>query len=103
MNKTLLCLPAVICFSLLNVATADSITECRKLLDSSQYREPLAFCQEACNMNKGTGCNNLGWLYDNGLGVRQNFRTAKEYYGKACDSGDQQGCDNYRKLNEKGY
>ena len=49
------------------------------------------------------GCNDLGILYDNGQGVRQNFSTAKQYYGKACDLGLQLGCDNYRMLNEKGY
>nr|WP_314734839.1 Sel1 repeat protein [uncultured Campylobacter sp.] len=39
----------------------------------------------------------------NGQGIGQNFSTAKEYYGKACDLGLQLGCDDYRKLNEKGY
>ena len=33
----------------------------------------------------------------------QNKKTAKEYYGKACDFGCQEGCDEYRKLNERGY
>lgn len=28
---------------------------------------------------------------------------AKEWFGKACDDGDQKGCDNYRQLNEQGY
>ncbi|EET79321.1 Sel1 repeat protein [Campylobacter showae RM3277] len=49
------------------------------------------------------GCASLGVLYEYGQGVRQNFPTAKEYYGKACDLGLQLGCDNYRELNEKGY
>ena len=51
----------------------------------------------------GGGCYNLGFLYINGQGIGQNFSTAKEYYGKACDLGLQLGCDDYRKLNEKGY
>ena len=103
MNKTLLCLTAVICFSLLNVATANPMTDCGTRINGEQYREALPFCQEACNLNEGLGCFNLGVLYTKGLGVRQNFQTAKEYYGKACDSGEQEGCDEYRKLNEKGY
>jgi hypothetical protein len=28
---------------------------------------------------------------------------AKEWYGQACDNGSQQGCDNYRELNQAGY
>ena len=49
------------------------------------------------------GCFGLGVLYENGKGIRQNFSTAKQYYSKACDLGLQLGCDDYRKLNEKGY
>ena len=46
---------------------------------------------------------NLGAMYSNGQGVRQNYKIAKEWFGKACDNGYQQGCDNYRKLNQAGY
>ncbi|QQF52178.1 Sel1 repeat protein [Campylobacter fetus subsp. venerealis] len=28
---------------------------------------------------------------------------AKEYFGKACDMGDQFACENYADLNSKGY
>ena len=59
--------------------------------------------QKACDSGNAVGCLSLGFLYENGQGVRQNFSTAKEYYGKACDLGLQLGCDDYRKLNEKGY
>jgi len=45
----------------------------------------------------------LGGLYDFGLGVKQNKKVSKEYYGKACDLGLQKGCEEYRKLNEQGY
>ena len=48
------------------------------------------------------GCFGLGFLYKNGQGVRQDFSTAKQYYGKACDLGFQIGCNWYRKLNERG-
>ena len=42
-------------------------------------------------------------IYEEGWGVRQNKADAKEWYGKACDNGDQLGCNYYRKLNEQGY
>lgn len=41
-------------------------------------------------------------MYAKGEGVRQNLSKAKEYFGQACDNGAQQGCDVYRRLNEKG-
>ena len=46
---------------------------------------------------------NLGVMYTQGQGVRQNLVIAKEWYGQACDNGSQQGCDNYRELNQAGY
>ncbi len=46
---------------------------------------------------------NLGLLYANGHGVRQDNATAKEWFGKACQNGSQQGCGEYRKLNEAGF
>ncbi|WP_149711749.1 tetratricopeptide repeat protein [Campylobacter concisus] len=59
--------------------------------------------EKACDSGNARGCSNLGFLYDEGQDVNQNFSTAKQYYSKACDLGLQLGCDNYRKLNEKGY
>lgn len=41
----------------------------------------------------------LGVMYANGQGVRQNLATAKEWYGRACDNGNQDGCDAYARLN----
>ena len=40
-------------------------------------------------------------MYENGEGVRQNIFEAKEWYGKACDNGDQDGCDAYARLNSR--
>ena len=45
----------------------------------------------------------LGALYYGGEGVKKNLSKAKELYGKACDFGNQKGCDEYKKLKEKGY
>jgi len=45
----------------------------------------------------------LGALYEEGKGVRQDYNIAKEWYGKACDNGYQDGCDKYKELKFKGY
>lgn len=42
-------------------------------------------------------------MYGEGKGVRQSHTIAKEWFGKACDNGDQGGCDAYKTLNEEGY
>lgn len=44
----------------------------------------------------------LGWMYDNGQGVRQDLALAQEWFGKACQNGNQNGCDNYQRL-KAGY
>ncbi|RDU51662.1 sel1 repeat family protein [Helicobacter sp. MIT 01-3238] len=66
------------------------------------YYKAHELWKKACDMKYGFACNNLGVRYINGQGVRQNSSTAKQYFGKACDLGSQNGCDNYRKLNNQG-
>lgn len=38
------------------------------------------------------------YLYG-GINILINFKEAKEYFGKACDNGNQQGCNLYKELN----
>ena len=40
----------------------------------------------------------VGHAYDIGEGVRKNQKLAKEWYGKACDKGFDDGCTEYAKL-----
>ena len=60
--------------------------------------------QKAANEGDARGQGALGFFYEDGLGgLKRNRATAKEWYGKACDKGYQYGCDEYRRLNERGY
>ena len=60
--------------------------------------------QKAANQGDARGQAALGMLYEDGLGgLKRNLATAKEWYGKTCDQGSQYGCDQYRRLNERGY
>ena len=43
----------------------------------------------------------LGLMYEEGKGVRQSKSQSKEWFGKACDNGEQKGCDAYSRLNMK--
>ena len=58
---------------------------------------------KACDGGEVLGRYGLGILYEYNQGVRQNFSTAKQYYGKAYDLGVGSGCEQYRKLNTIGY
>ena len=67
--------------------------------DASVFRETLQLAEQG----NAKAQYNLGAMYHNGQGVRRNFHLSKEWFGKACDGGDQKGCDPYRYLNQKGY
>ena len=80
------------------------------------YKKAREFYNKACEMGEALGCNNLGKLYKNGNtseskyvgkgivgnileylyesrnGVRQDYNKAMEFFGKACDLGDQDAC-----------
>ncbi len=45
-------------------------------------------------MNNGSGCNNLGDLYQNGEGIEKNLTKAAYLYSKACDLKEGLGCFN---------
>ncbi|MCI5969057.1 hypothetical protein [Helicobacter sp.] len=57
--------------------------------------------KKACEVAQGR--SNLGLMYVEGEGVRQNLKIAKEYFGKVCDLGLEEGCEGYKILNMKGY
>ena len=38
-------------------------------------------------------------LYEQRQGCQQDLAQAKEYYRKVCDAGDQDGCNDYKRLN----
>ena len=62
------------------------------------YGEAYYFYSEACIMRDAWGCYNIGVLYYNGEGVKQDYKKAMEYFGIACDLGKQKGCDAYKKM-----
>lgn len=49
---------------------------------------------KACNGASMRGCYNLGVMYSDGDGVKQDKNKAQGYYRKACSGGDMGGCYN---------
>ncbi|MDG6480502.1 tetratricopeptide repeat protein, partial [Glaesserella parasuis] len=64
------------------------------------YHQAAKWFQKAAEQGYAKAQAMLGAMYGLGKGVRQNDATAKMWFGKACDNGNQDGCDLYRKLNE---
>lgn len=79
-------------FHLLGIMFADGLgvrQNCNKALDF--------FNQSKSKMNKSL--MSIGYIHLIGCAGQKDTEKAKEYFGQACDKGDQDGCDEYRKLN----
>jgi len=58
----------------------------------------LKYYEESAKKGYAKAQFNLGLMYRDGEGVKQNRTVAKEWLGKACDNGDKKGCLYYKKL-----
>ncbi len=50
--------------------------------------------QKACDDNVARACHNLGFLYEDGEGVKQDYHKAAELYKRSCDGGFVGSCLN---------
>ncbi len=58
--------------------------------------------KKACDDGYAQGCINLGFMYDKGIEVKQDYAKALKFYSRACDSGNIGGCSNLGTLYEHG-
>ena len=65
------------------------------------YVKAIEWYKKAAEQKDGTAQFLIGIMYYLGEGVRSNTTEAKEWFGKSCDNGNQAGCDQYRKLNQR--
>ena len=54
-------------------------------INMSLSADKISKYQKACDGGSTEECLNLGVMYANGYGVKQDYFKAKEYFGKACD------------------
>ena len=66
------------------------------------YKKAVELYRKAANQGVASAQYNLGIMYYHGQGVRQNKSRAKELFKNACDEGYENGCSNYKILNEQG-
>ena len=55
----------------------------------------------ACDNGNFGGCVNLGYMWEKGQGVVQNYNQALRLYSKACSAGEEKGCSSLKKLSSK--
>ena len=71
--------------------------------EKGDLKTALPIFEDLASKGNATAQYVLGMMYENGEGVKQDYKKAKEWFGKACDNRDQESCDYYKKLNQKGY
>lgn len=69
------------------------------IYDGQDLSKARYWYEKAANQGDPNAQIILGLIYEFGHGVRQNYTIAKEWYGKACDKGEQRGCEGYARLN----
>ena len=64
------------------------------LYRKGQYPKAAPLYRKACDGGNGSACTNLGYMYERGLGVDKDERSAATLYRRGCDANDAQGCTN---------
>ncbi|GAA8978278.1 hypothetical protein EKB5_01050 [Helicobacter pylori] len=60
--------------------------------DKQDFSKARKYFEKACELNSGSGCNFLGFLYENGQGVEKDLIKAAYFYSKACELKEGDGC-----------
>lgn len=58
----------------------------------ANYKTALKWYDQACKLNFGEGCYNLGYQYEKGEGTKKKVSKAYTFYKKACDMSYARGC-----------
>lgn len=61
--------------------------------DSPAYcNSDLTRFEKSCNDGDARACYNIGFFYELGKGVKQDFKIAADFYQRACNGNDAYGC-----------
>jgi TPR repeat protein len=63
-------------------------------LNAKKYGEALPLLQLGAFFGNAGGMNNLGWMYQNGNGVKPDYAKARELLHRAADAGESHAMDN---------
>jgi TPR repeat protein len=67
------------------------------------YSEALRFYRQAADLGGAAAMNNLGQLYQYGLGVTKDYSEAERFYRKAADLGNSFGMNNLALMYQNGW
>ena len=96
MNRTFLVLVVYLASHILAVSQASSPKPAtpaaqlqlgNKYLEEKDYSNAMIWFRQAAEKSEPIAQNNIGWLYENGFGVKQDYAEAVTWYRKAADQG----------------
>lgn len=71
--------------------------------NNKAYKAALSYFSKAADADYSDAQNYLGWMYQNGYGVKRNYVEAVKWYRKAADQGNANAQYNLGFMYEKGY
>ena len=111
-NRALTLLP--LCWSLVALAAAPDEASCKKgnagacaragraRIDAQEYAVARPLLERGCQHGSAEACDDLGWIYDDGLGLEVDKTKAAQFYAKACAGNFLRGCTNEGVMHLKG-
>ena len=78
--------------AVVSVCFADTLDEGKIALEQKRYFDAVEAFTKACESGNGTGCYNLGVMYEKGEGIAQNKYKASTLYTQACRADVGLGC-----------
>ena len=85
--KTWILLIATILLLCSSVARADGLEDSVEAYNKGNYAQALELLRPLANQGIATAQNNLGWMYDVGKGVAQDYQEAVKWYRLAAEQG----------------
>ena len=79
---------AIIGSSLLTLGCSKELEQCKVNYSKYNYSEAFKFCSVAAEQGHAEAQFNLGVMYDNGQGVKQDYFKAFEWFQKAAEQGN---------------
>jgi TPR repeat protein len=74
------------------ISYADDFSKAKAAYDNGQFTKSINLYSKACKNRDGKLCTQLGWLYDNGLGIERDPLKSVDLYTKGCNYGDGLAC-----------
>lgn len=71
--------------------------------DAASLNTSVSLFSKACDLDYARGCASLGWNYFRGLGVSQDYTSARPFLEKGCDGDNSSACSNLGELYQNGW